>query len=58
MLSLAGFNNKLPPDVPQSGDVTSALLLTTAILPGVLGLVAMLILSGYKLRQEDIEETT
>ena len=57
MLSLAGFNNKLPPDVPQSGDVTSALLLTTAILPGVLGLVAMLILSGYRLRQEDIEET-
>ena len=57
MLSIAGFNNKLPPDVPQSGDVTSALLFTTAILPGVLGIVAMLILSGYKLRQEDIEET-
>ena len=58
MLSLAGFDNKLPPDVPQSGDVTSALLLTTAVLPGVLGLVAMLILSGYKLRQEDIEEAS
>jgi glycoside/pentoside/hexuronide:cation symporter, GPH family len=57
MLSLAGFNNKLPPDVPQSDDVTSVLLLTTAILPGVLGLLAMLILSGYTLRQEDIEET-
>ena len=57
MLSLAGFNNKLPPDAPQSGDVTSALLITTAILPGVLGMVAMLILSGYRLRQEDIEET-
>jgi GPH family glycoside/pentoside/hexuronide:cation symporter len=55
MLSLAGFNNKLPPDVPQSGDVTHALLLTTAVIPGVLGMVAMLILSGYKLRQEDIE---
>jgi hypothetical protein len=25
--------------------------------PGVLGMVAMIILSGYKLRQEDIEET-
>lgn len=58
MLTLAGFNNKLPPDVPQSGDVTSALLITTAILPGLLGLIAMLILSGYKLRQEDIEETS
>ena len=57
MLSIAGFNNKLPPDVPQSGDVTDALLLTTAVLPGVLGIIAMLILAGYKLRQEDIEET-
>jgi GPH family glycoside/pentoside/hexuronide:cation symporter len=55
MLSLAGFNNKLPPGAPQSGDVTYALLLTTAIIPGVLGIVAMLILSGYKLRQEDVE---
>ena len=57
MLSLAGFNNKLPPDVPQAGDVTIGLLITTAILPGVLGMVAMIILSGYRLRQEDIEET-
>lgn len=57
MLSVAGFNNKLPPDVPQSGDVTDALLLTTAVLPGGLGIIAMLILAGYKLRQEDIEET-
>ncbi len=57
MLSLAGFNNKLPPDMPQPGNVTSALLFTTAILPAVLGVVAMLILAGYNLRQEDIEET-
>lgn len=55
-LSLAGFNNKLPPDVPQSGDVTFALLGTTAIVPAILGVVAMAILMGYKLRQEDIEE--
>ncbi len=57
MLSLAGFNNKLPPDVRQAGDVTTALLFTTAILPALLGIVAMLILAGYTLRQEDIEET-
>jgi glycoside/pentoside/hexuronide:cation symporter, GPH family len=55
-LSYAGFNNKLPPDVPQSGDVTFALLITTSILPAVLGIVAIAILTGYKLRQEDIEE--
>lgn len=55
-LSLAGFNNKLPPDAPQSGAVTFALLATTAIIPAILGVVAMAILSGYKLRQEDIEE--
>jgi GPH family glycoside/pentoside/hexuronide:cation symporter len=55
-LSLAGFDNKLPPDMPQSGDVTFALLATTAIVPALLGVVAMLILSGYKLRQQDIEE--
>jgi GPH family glycoside/pentoside/hexuronide:cation symporter len=57
MLTLAGFNNKLPPGAPQAGDVTTALLITTAILPGALGIIAMIILSGYKLRQEDIEET-
>jgi glycoside/pentoside/hexuronide:cation symporter, GPH family len=57
MLSYAGFNSQLPPDAPQPGDVSSALIFTTSVLPAVLGIVAMLILAGYKLRQEDIEET-
>ncbi len=55
-LSFAGFNNKLPPDVRQSGDVTLALLITTSILPAILGVIAMAILTTYRLRQEDIEE--
>jgi GPH family glycoside/pentoside/hexuronide:cation symporter len=58
VLSLAGFNTKLPPDVPQSGDVTTALLVTMSWLPAALGLVAILILSGYKLSERDLEEAS
>mgnify|MGYP003682030273 CR=1 FL=1 len=53
-LSIAGFNNKLPFDVPQGGNVDLALVISVSWLPAIFGLVAMLILSGYKLSEQDI----
>ncbi len=53
-LSLAGFNNKLPPDVPQGGDVDKALLFAVSWLPAFFGFVAVWLLSGYKLTEKDI----
>jgi GPH family glycoside/pentoside/hexuronide:cation symporter len=54
-LSLAHFNTKLPPDVPQPGDVRFALLFSVSWLPALAGLVAVWLLSGYKLTQADLE---
>lgn len=53
-LSFAGFNNNLPFDVPQGGDVDLALLASVSWLPAFFGAVAMIILSGYKLNEDDI----
>ena len=52
-LTWAGFNNKLPFDVPQGGNVDTALLLSVSWLPAFFGLIAIWLLSGYKL-----DETT
>lgn len=54
-LFLAGFNTKLPPDVPQKGDVTTALLATISWLPAVLGVFAILLLIGYRLTERELE---
>ena len=54
-LSLANFDTSLPPDVPQGGDVDQALLFCVAWLPAGMGLIAIWILSGYKLRRSDVE---
>ncbi|AOL24009.1 glycoside/pentoside/hexuronide:cation symporter, GPH family [Erythrobacter litoralis] len=52
-LSFAGFDNKLPFDVPQGGDVDTALLVSVSWLPAVFGVIAMLLLSGYRLSEDD-----
>jgi len=57
-LSIAGFNNKLPFDVPQGGNVALALAISVSWLPAIFGLLAMLILSGYKLSEQDINRKT
>lgn len=54
-LSIAGFNNKLPFDVPQGGNVDIALLMSVSWLPAVFGLIAVWILSGYKLTEEELQ---
>ena len=53
-LSLANFNTKLPPNVPQGGNVDTALLFAVSWLPAFFGLIAVWLLSGYKLTESDI----
>lgn len=53
-LSIAGFNNKLPFDVPQGGNVDIALLFAVSWLPAFFGLIAIWLLSGYDLTEADI----
>ncbi|XUU60514.1 MFS transporter [Erythrobacter sp. HA6-11] len=57
-LSMAGFNKDLPFDVPQGGDVDTALLLAVSWLPAVFYALAAWLLSGYDLREEDITKKT
>ena len=53
-LSVAGFNNKLPFDVPQGGNVDTALLMAVSWLPAVFGLIAVWLLAGYNLTEQDL----
>ena len=53
-LSIAGFNNKLPFDVPQGGNVDTALLFAVSWLPACFGLIAIWLLAGYRLTEADI----
>lgn len=54
-MSLAGFNLSLDYDVPQGGNIDIALLFSVSWLPAVFGLIAIWLLSGYKLTEEEIE---
>lgn len=53
-LSLANFDTTLPPDVPQGGNVDIALLFAVSWLPAVMGVIAIWLLSGYRLTQDEI----
>ena len=53
-LQLADFDTSLPPDVPQGGNVDTALLFAVSWLPAVMGLVAIWLLNGYKLTEQDL----
>lgn len=55
-LTWVGFNKDLPFDVPQGGDVNTALLLAVSWLPAFFYLIAVILLSGYNLTEEDIEK--
>ncbi|MEQ8772148.1 MAG: hypothetical protein RIC51_04835, partial [Erythrobacter sp.] len=54
-LSFAGFDNSLPFDVPQGGNVDTALLISVSWLPAVFGVIAMALLAGYRLSEADFE---
>jgi len=53
-LTYAGFNKDLPFDVPQGGNVDTALLLAVSWLPAFFNLVAVILLKGYNLTEEDV----
>lgn len=55
-LSLAGFDKTLPFDVPQGGNVDVALLVAVAWIPAGCGLIAIWLLSGYQLNEEDVSK--
>ena len=57
-LALAGFNQDLPADAAQSPAVRQALLLGMAYLPFAMNLMAIWILSGYRLTQSEIDGET
>ncbi len=53
-LSAAGFDKDLPAEVMRTPEIRQALLLGVCYLPGLLGLAAIALLAGYKLRREDL----
>jgi len=53
-LSAAGFDKDLPPEVMRTPEIRQALLLGVCYLPGLLGVAAIALLAGYKLRKEDL----
>lgn len=53
-LTLVGFNKDLPFDVPQGGNVDTALLLAVSWLPAVFYLIAVGLLTGYSLTEAEI----
>lgn len=53
-LSAAGFDKNLPPEVMKTPEIRQALLLGVCYLPGLMGLLAIVLLGGYKLREKDL----
>lgn len=54
-LSAAGFNKDLPPEAMQTEAIRQALLIGMCYIPTVLGLIAIVLLAGYKLKEEDLK---
>ncbi|MEO0574819.1 MAG: MFS transporter [Pseudomonadota bacterium] len=53
-LSLAGFDKTLPEEALQTPAIRQALLLGVSYIPMVAGCVAIGLLAGYKLKEEDV----
>ncbi|MEM6266333.1 MAG: MFS transporter [Pseudomonadota bacterium] len=53
-LSFVGFNKDLPFDVPQGDNVNTALLLAVSWLPAIFYLIAVALLAGYSLTEDQI----
>jgi len=53
-LTFVGFDKNLPFDVPQGANVNSALLLAMSWLPALCNVIAIILLSGYKLTEKDV----
>ncbi|MEM7568448.1 MAG: MFS transporter [Pseudomonadota bacterium] len=53
-LSAAGFDKTLPAEEQTGEDVRQALLLGMSYIPAGLGIFAVILLAGYKLKEEDV----
>lgn len=53
-MSVAGFNEELPPEALQTPQIRQALLLGMSYIPVSMGLLSIVLLSGYKLKEEDL----
>jgi glycoside/pentoside/hexuronide:cation symporter, GPH family len=53
-LSAAGFDKNLAPEAMQTPAIRHALLLGVCYIPALLSIVAIILLAGYKLKQEDV----
>ena len=54
-LSVAGFDEKLPAEQLQAPAIRNALLLGMSFIPAVMGVLSIFLLSGYKLREQDLK---
>ena len=57
-LSVVGFNKDLPLNVSQGENVNTALMLAVSWLPAFFNLLAVFLLSGYKLTEKDLTSPT
>ena len=55
-LSIAGINEALPLEDMQTPQIRHALLLGMAYIPAIMGLISIVLLMGYKLKESDISE--
>lgn len=54
-LGFAGFDKNIPPEAMQTEEIRQALLLGNCYIPVVMGILAIFLLSGYKLKEEDLK---
>jgi len=54
-MSVAGFDKTLPPDDLQSPAVRQALLLGVCYIPAVMGTLAIILIQGYRLNEQELE---
>lgn len=56
-LALAGFDKSLPEEALRTPEIRQALLLGVSYIPIAAGLIAVVLLSGYKLTEEDVSKS-
>ena len=54
-LSISGFDETIPPEQMQSPAIRQALLVGMTYIPASMGILSIVLLTGYKLREEDMK---
>jgi GPH family glycoside/pentoside/hexuronide:cation symporter len=53
-MTLAGFDESLPDEALRTPEIRQALLLAVAYIPVAMNLISIILLAGYRLREEDL----